>query len=125
MSTKNINYPVKVYFTKIINEVFERCYNQLPLHDVTYPFAVYELEFLDKYPGSILKLTVDIWDNDIDQIDFSFKIDKLINKLDYIMDYNGDIHYNGRVTVSRSIQTQEENLIRWQIIGEYNFYKVK
>jgi hypothetical protein len=124
MSTKNISYPTKLYFTSIINTVFANCYNQLPLYDVTYPFAVYSIEFIDKYPGNTMQLTVDLWDNDINQISFQQNIDKLINKLDYIMEANKDIHYNGRVTAARDIPTQEENLIRFQIIAEYNLYKV-
>ena len=125
MSTKNISYPVKIVIVQIIKEVFPRCFNQLPLKDITYPFAVYEIEIFDKHPGNILTLTIDLWDNQKNQLTFQNLIDDLVEKLDYITnsDNNKSVHLNGYIKYNRDMATQEEDLIRVQLQGEYNLYK--
>jgi hypothetical protein len=125
MSTKNIGYPAKLVIVQIIKEVFPRCFNQLPLKNVIYPFAVYETEILDNHPGSILTLTIDLWDNQKNQLSFENLVDDLVNELDYITnsDNNKSVHLNGYIKYNRDVPTQEEDLIRKQLQGEYNIYK--
>jgi hypothetical protein len=124
MSTKNRTYSTKIAITNLIKQVFPRCFNQLPLNDVDYPFAVYSLFFRDNYPGMILELTVDLWDVDINQIGFQQKIDDLIDVLDFINYEDESIHMSGRIETIGDITAQEESLIKAQLIGEYNLYKV-
>lgn len=125
MSTKNISYATKLVIVDIIKEVFPRCFNQLPLKDIEYPFAVYEIEIFDNHPGNILNLIIDLWDNKKNQLTFQNLADDLVEKLDYISnaDNNKSVHLNGIIKYNRDIPTQEEDLIRIQLQGEYNLYK--
>jgi hypothetical protein len=124
-STKNIGYPTKIVIVSIIKEIFPRCFNQLPLKDIEYPFAVYEIEMFDNYPGSLLSLKIDLWDNKKNEMDFEILADKLTEKLDYITnsDDNKSVHFNGCIKYVRDITTLEEDLIKKQLLGEYNLYK--
>ncbi|OGC45416.1 hypothetical protein A2V49_03250 [candidate division WWE3 bacterium RBG_19FT_COMBO_34_6] len=125
MSTKNISYATKLVIVDIIKEVFPRCFNQLPLKNIEYPFAVYEIEIFDNHPGNILNLIIDLWDNKKNQLTFQNLADDLVEKLDYISnsDNNKTVHLNGIIKYNRDIPTQEEDLIRIQLQGEYNLYK--
>lgn len=126
-STKNIGYQTKIVIKSIIKEIFPRCFNQLPLKNIEYPFAVYEIEIFDNYPGSLLSLKIDLWDNKKNGMDFEILADQLIEKLDYITnsDDNKSIHFNGSIKYVRDIPTLEEDLIRKQLLGEYNLYKTE
>lgn len=124
-STKNIGYPTKIVVVNIIKEVFIRCFNQLPPKGTVYPFAVYEIEIIDNHPGNLLILTIDLWDNKKNQMAFEILADELVEILDYVTnsDDNKSVHFNGYVKYNRDIPTQEEDLIKKQIYGEYNLYK--
>ena len=124
-STKNIGYQTKIVITSIIKEIFPRCFNQLPLKDIEYPFAVYEIEMFDNHPGSLLSLKIDLWDNKKNGMDFEILADQLIEKLDYVTnsDDNKSVHFNGCIKYVRDIPTLEEDMIRKQLLGEYNLYK--
>jgi hypothetical protein len=124
MSTKNRTYSTKIAITNLIKSVFPECYNQLPLGDVPYPFAVYSLLFRDNYPGMKLELTIDLWDTDINQIGFQQKVDELVTALDFIAYEDKAIHMSGRIETISDVPTQEESLIRVQLMGEYNLFKV-
>ena len=126
-STKNIGYQTKIVITSIIKEICPRCFNQLPLKDIEYPFAVYEIEIFDNYPGGLLSLKIDLWDNKKNQMAFEILSDQLIEKLDYITnsDDNKSVHFNGCIKYVRDIPTLEEDLIRKQLLGEYNLYKTE
>ena len=126
-STKNIGYQTKIVITSIIKEIFPRCFNQLPLKDIEYPFAVYEIEIFDNYPGGLLSLKIDLWDNKKNQMAFEILSDQLIEKLDYVTnsDDNKSVHFNGCIKYVRDIPTLEEDLIRKQLLGEYNLYKTE
>lgn len=124
-STKNIGYPTKIVIVSIIKEIFPRCFNQLPLKDIVYPFAVYETEIIDNHPGNLLILTIDLWDNKKNQMAFEILADELVELLDYVTnsDDNKSVHFNGYVKYNRDVHTQEEDLIKKQLYGEYNLYK--
>lgn len=124
-STKNISYPTKIVIVNIIKEIFPRCFNQLPPKGTVYPFAVYETEIIDNHPGNLLILTIDLWDNKKNQMAFEVLSDELVELFDYVTnsDDNKSVHFNGYVKYNRDVSTQEEDLIRKQIYGEYNLYK--
>jgi hypothetical protein len=126
MSTMNVIYPTKILIKELIKKVFDRVYNQLPLSDVKYPFAVYELSFRENSPGMKLELLVDLWGNELSLTEFTQKSDDLIRELDRInnSENNGSVHFSGSVDIVRDVPTQEENLNRIQIIGTYDLYKV-
>jgi hypothetical protein len=79
----------------------------------------------DNYPGSLLSLKIDLWDNKKNEMDFEILADKLTEKLDYITnsDDNKSVHFNGCIKYVRDITTLEEDLIKKQLLGEYNLYK--
>lgn len=124
MSNKNRTYSVKVVFKSIIEQVFESIYDQLPLGDVDYPFAVVEFFFVDDCPNFKLRLTIDLWDNNLNQIEFQHKIDDLINVLDFMSYVDGSVCIAGEIESNGDITTQEEDLIRYQIVGNYDISKV-
>lgn len=125
MSTKNRTYPIKIAFKSIIEKVFLRVYNQLPLQDVEYPFAVYEILILDTCPYMQVELSIDLWDNESNQLEFQNNIDDLINKLDFINYNDKTIHACGNIETIQDVVTQEEELIRCQIKGIYDIGKVE
>lgn len=124
MSTMNIFYPAKAVITSLIQSVFTRTYNQLPLSNVSYPFAVYELTFLENAPGAKMQVLIDCWDNSLGLIAFNQLVDQLVDKLDRINESNGDCHFSGEVPTIRDVPTQEESLNRIQVIAVYDIYKV-
>jgi hypothetical protein len=124
MSTKNRTNSIKIVFENIIGEVFERVYNQMPLGNIDYPFAVYELFIVDDCPGMKAEIMIDMWDNDANQLSFQNKVDELIDKLDYISYDDGSICLSGNIETIQDVVTQEEELIRCQIKGIYDISKV-
>lgn len=124
MSTKNITYPIKIVIKSIIEQVFERVYNQLPLQDIDYPFAVYNLFLVDNCPGIKCLLTIDLWSNNSNQIEFQNQIDRLVSKLDYINYSDKSLHFSAEVDTIQDITTQEEDLIRSEIKVNLDIYKV-
>ena len=125
MSNKNRIYPIKLVLTNLIKKVFERTYNQLPLSDIDYPFAVYNIFISENSPEMNLTLTVDLWSNDLNEIEFQHKVDELISELDYINYHDGSIHLSGQIDTVQDMETQEEELVRIQIKGSYDIGKVE
>ena len=125
MSNKNRTYSIKLVLTNLIKEVYERTYNQMPLSDVDYPFAYYNILITENTPEMNISLTIDIWDNSFNLIQFQQKIDELINNLDYINYNDGSIHLSGQVESIQDVETQEEELIRCQIKCSYDVGKVE
>jgi len=125
MGSMNILYCSKSIIKDIISKTFERVYNQLPLYNVNYPFAVFESELRSEPPGVQLEILIDLWDDSLGLIEFNQKADTLINSLDRInnLENNGSIHFAGQIEVVRDVPTQEESLNRIQIIGLYDVYK--
>lgn len=124
MSTKNRTNQIKTAFESIIGQVFERVYNQMPLEDVDYPFAVYELFIIDDCPGIKCEINIDLWDNEANELSFQLLIDELIDKLDYISYDDSFICLSGQIETVQDVVTQEEELIRCQIKGIYDISKV-
>ena len=124
MSTKDRIYSIKIAIKSIIEQVFERVYNQMPLDDIDYPFAVYELFIVDDCPSMKCELSIDLWDNEANEIEFQQKVDRLINIFDFMSYDDGSICISGQVETVQDVITQEEELIRCKIKGNYDISKV-
>lgn len=127
MSTKNRTYSIKLVLTNLIKKVFERTYNQLPLSDITYPFAVMETFVLDDCPSMKIEVTIDLWGLNTSEstaLEFQSKIDELINVLDFINYTDGSISLSGQIDTVQDVVTQEEELLRIQIKATYDILKV-
>ena len=124
MSNKNILYLAKASIKEQIEEVFD-AYNQLPLKDVSYPFAVFELLLLDNSATNKMQVTIDCWNNELNQDSFQRNVDDLVNQLDYTVNSgnNLSIAYIGNIESIQDIPTQEESLTRIRLIGEYDIIK--
>jgi hypothetical protein len=123
MGTSNIFYPAMIIFKGIIEEVFERTFSQLPLKNVHYPFAVYEITLLDFCPGNKLQILVDCWDNKLKSNRIFMLGDQLCDLLDWKSYDEAGIHMSGNIERSGIIPTLEENLTRFQLVGIYDIYK--
>lgn len=96
-------------------------YDQLPTRDTPFPFGVYEVTIFPYHNFghriNQIRVLVDLWHNTTNTREVSNLADNFIKVTNRV---SIDKFY-GKIESVQQIPTQEENLIRYQIIYDYKY----